>query len=89
MRVTLQQAPGAYTIIVADAGPGISPQNQEHIFERFYRVDGSRSRNPADAGAGLGLSLARWIARVHGGDVTLAHSSSEGSTFLVTLPYRD
>jgi signal transduction histidine kinase len=57
---------------------------QPRIFERFYRVDAARTH--ADGGAGLGLALARWIARVHGGDVALATSSSMGSTFVITLP---
>lgn len=89
VHVTLQPAVGAYTVTVTDRGPGIAPENQAHIFERFYRVDSARSSNPADAGAGLGLSLVRWIARVHGGDVTLARSSSDGSSFVVTLPHQD
>jgi heavy metal sensor kinase len=89
VEVTLRSNAGGYSIVVADAGSGIAPESQAHIFERFYRVDSSRSRNPAEAGAGLGLSLARWIARVHGGDVTLAGSSSAGSTFIVDLPHHD
>ena len=88
VRVDLRHAGGGYGIAVADVGSGVPPESQPHIFERFYRADTSRSRNPADAGAGLGLSLARWIARVHGGDVTLVHSSRAGSTFVVSLPHR-
>lgn len=48
------------------------------------RDDGARGR--IDGGAGLGLALVRWIGRAHGGDVTLTHSSSSGSTFTVSLP---
>ena len=62
----------------SDSGAGIPPENQPHIFERFYRGDAARA--PADGGAGLGLALARWIASVHGGDVELAHSSPAGTT---------
>ncbi|HVJ27958.1 MAG TPA: ATP-binding protein [Vicinamibacterales bacterium] len=81
------EANGAvYTIGVSDGGPGIPPHVQPHIFERFYRGDAARSREVAYDGAGLGLALARWIAREHGGDVVLADSSASGSTFVITLP---
>jgi len=81
------EANGAvYTIGVSDGGPGIPPHVQPHIFERFYRGDAARSREVAYDGAGLGLALARWIAREHGGDVVLADSSESGSTFVITLP---
>jgi two-component system OmpR family sensor kinase len=83
--VKLRQTAGGFIIEVSDAGSGIAPEMQAHIFERFFRVDRSRSRR-VDGGAGLGLALARWIARVHGGDVTLAQSSAAGSTFNVFLP---
>jgi signal transduction histidine kinase len=59
---------------------------QPHIFERFYRGDVGRRHNQSDGGAGLGLALARWIANLHGGDVTLARSSDAGTTFTVSLP---
>lgn len=86
VRVTLARSGDTYTVAVADAGPGIAPEDQSRIFERFYRVERSRSRSAAETGAGLGLALARWIARAHGGDVTLADSSSAGSTFVIRLP---
>jgi heavy metal sensor kinase len=86
--VTLRLEPTAagFTIAVSDAGSGIPPEMQPHIFERFYRVDRSRTRGSRDAGAGLGLALARWIAHVHGGEVSLTTSSDAGSTFTVFLP---
>jgi signal transduction histidine kinase len=68
---------------VSDQGPGIAADAQARIFERFYRVDEARTR---DAGAGLGLALARWIAQAHDGEVALAASSRVGSTFVITLP---
>ena len=73
-----------YSISVSDRGEGIAAHAQPHIFERFYR--GDPARTPGAGGAGLGLALARWIARVHGGDVTLAGSSHDGTTFVVVLP---
>ena len=84
IRIALDRAADRYAISISDDGPGIPAEVQPRIFERFYRVDASRSR--PDGGAGLGLALARWIARVHGGDVVLASSSSLGSTFVITLP---
>ncbi len=77
-----------YTIAIDDAGPGIPPHVQPHIFERFYRGDAARPRDQPYDGAGLGLALARWIAREHGGDVALADSSAAGTTFVITLPRR-
>jgi signal transduction histidine kinase len=71
-------------ISVADTGIGISAQDLPRIFSRFYRCDPSRSA----PGAGLGLSLARAIARAHGGDIAVASRPAEGSTFTVMLPRR-
>lgn len=81
----LVAAPDGYVISISDEGPGIPPDVQPHIFERFYRGDAARARSQSD-GAGLGLALARWIATVHGGDVTLARSSDAGTTFTIQLP---
>ena len=85
VRVALDRAGADYAISVSDDGPGIPAEIQPRIFERFYRVDEARTHG-RDGGAGLGLALARWIARAHGGDVTLAASSRAGSTFVITLP---
>jgi two-component system OmpR family sensor kinase len=85
VRVALDRAGDRYAISVSDDGPGIPAEIQPRIFERFYRVDAART-HARDGGAGLGLALARWIARAHGGDVTLAASSRAGSTFVITLP---
>jgi heavy metal sensor kinase len=87
IRVDLDTAGHAYVIAVRDQGAGIPPDVRPHIFERFYRGDGARRGGSRD-GAGLGLALARWIARVHGGDVVLARTSQSGSTFVISLPIR-
>ncbi len=71
-----------FVISVKDTGCGISPDDLPRIFERFYRCDQSRPQS----GIGLGLSLARAIARAHGGDITATSLSNQGSTFTVTLP---
>lgn len=89
VRVVLGATAGGYAIAVGDSGPGIPPEIRPHIFERFYRGDAGRARTVrADGGAGLGLALARWVARTHGGDVRLADSSDSGTTFVAELPKR-
>lgn len=71
-------------ITVADQGIGIAEEEQERIFERFYRVDPARSRETG--GTGLGLSIVKHIATKHGGDVTVWSSPRVGSTFAIRLP---
>ena len=88
VRVELRPAPGGYRLVVADQGSGIAAEHRPHIFERFYRVDASRTRGNHDGGAGLGLALARWVVTVHGGNITLSDSSESGSTFSISLPAR-
>ncbi len=70
------------TLKVSDTGIGISSKDIPNIFNRFYRGDPSRS----ETGTGLGLSLARAVARAHGGDITVNSTPDTGSTFSVTLP---
>jgi signal transduction histidine kinase len=70
------------SITVKDSGIGISEKDLPHIFERFYRGDPSRS----EAGAGLGLSFARAVARAHGGEITVESNQPSGATFRVELP---
>ena len=80
--VELTREPSGYHIRVSDDGPGIPPHEQARIFERFQRGASGHG-----GGAGLGLPLARWIARLHGGDVSLAAGPGPGATFAVTLPH--
>ena len=79
-----------YIITVLDTGPGIPSEAQPNIFDRFYRVDSARSRIEDDgaltSGAGLGLSIARWVAEAHGGTLELIESSAAGSVFQLSLP---
>jgi heavy metal sensor kinase len=71
-------------IAVRDSGIGISSDALPHIFERFYRADSSRS--PVREGAGLGLSLVKWIAERHEGTIEVSSRPGHGSTFTVDLP---
>jgi heavy metal sensor kinase len=80
-----------YITTVSDTGRGIPAGAQPHIFDRFYRADSARSRAEGDnagptSGAGLGLSIARWVAEAHAGTLELLHSSRAGSVFQLTLP---
>lgn len=74
-------------ISVTDQGPGISADEQERIFERFYRVDAARSRQTG--GTGLGLSIVKHVVANHGGEITLWSQPGQGSTFTVRLPIID
>jgi Mg2+-importing ATPase len=79
------RASGGHAIVeVIDDGPGIPQQHQSRIFERFYRVDKSRSR--ADGGAGLGLAIVKWAAERMNGAVELESESGRGSIFRLRLP---
>jgi heavy metal sensor kinase len=69
-------------IVVADTGVGIASEHLPHIFERFYQADPARS----SAGSGLGLSICRWIAEAHGGQLEVKSAPGSGSTFTVVLP---
>jgi two-component system sensor histidine kinase SenX3 len=75
---------GNVCITVRDHGIGIPSRDLERIFERFYRVDRTRSR--ATGGTGLGLSIVRHVAQAHGGDVTVESTEGEGSTFRLRVP---
>ena len=71
-------------LMVADTGIGIPEEQQEEIFERFFRADPSRNRGAGQVG--LGLSIAKWIVEAHGGHISVQSSPGEGSTFTVKLP---
>jgi heavy metal sensor kinase len=81
---------------VEDDGPGIPPEHLPRLFDRFYRVDQSRSRDEetyaqsegekAPGGSGLGLSIVQWIARAHGGEVTVQSTVGVGTAFILHLP---
>lgn len=82
----LERREHEYVLSVADTGPGIPAEARRHIFERFYRADKTRSRSE-DGGAGLGLAIAKWIARAHDGDIELGNSGETGTKLVVRLPF--
>ncbi|WP_284979437.1 ATP-binding protein [Arthrobacter sp. fls2-241-R2A-200] len=75
---------GVVAISVTDQGEGLTPEDQERVFERFYRVDSARSRHTG--GTGLGLSIVKHVVSNHGGEVTVWSQPGQGSTFTIRLP---
>lgn len=82
--LALERHDGTAVFEVSDTGVGIPPADIEKIFDRFYRVDKARSRELG--GSGLGLSIAKWIAELHRGSITVKSEPRKGSTFTVSLP---
>jgi two-component system sensor histidine kinase BaeS len=80
----LRKSDGAAVGEVRDTGIGIAVEDLPNVFERFYRVDKARSRE--SGGAGLGLSIGRWIAKAHAGTIEVQSSPGSGSVFQVRLP---
>lgn len=86
--ISLEKSNNWARIIISDTGIGIPTEDLPHIFERFYRVDKARSR--VQGGSGLGLSIARWIAQAHGGNISVSSEVGVGTTFTISLPvYND
>ena len=84
IRVRIALAGGHAELRVIDNGPGISPEHQPRIFERFYQID--RNADRAAGGVGLGLAIARSLAERNGAHVDLESAPGKGSTFILRLP---
>jgi signal transduction histidine kinase len=81
--VTLVEADGRARLVIADDGPGIPPGREEEVFERFTRLD--ESRTAGDGGTGLGLPIAREIVTRHGGTIAVDPSATGGARFVIRL----
>jgi signal transduction histidine kinase len=83
VRVRVGAPAGRATLVVEDTGIGIAANQLPHVFERFYRGDPARARVDASTtnadGAGLGLSIAKWIADAHGADITVTSEQGQGT----------
>ncbi len=86
IRLTLRVIGSEAEVTVRDSGTGIAPEDLPHLFERFYRASKDRRRDGGRGGAGLGLSIAQWIARQHRGEISVVSLPGEGAQFLVRLP---
>jgi len=85
INVSVNQSESEVQVIVSDNGPGLSEKDREKIFERFYRVDPSRTRT-SEEGSGLGLSIVDAVMRAHGGHVSVDSKLGEGATFTLHFP---
>ena len=86
--VSIAQSSDGVRIAVADAGPGLSEEDQKRIFERFYRADSSRVRIEGE-GSGLGLSIVDAVMKAHGGSVSVNSEVGKGSTFTLFFPQQN
>ena len=86
IRVEATPVDGRMTISVSDEGPGIPDDHLTRVFERFYRVDKSRARDPG--GTGLGLAIVKHLVELHGGRVHVENNLQAGARFIITLPAR-
>ncbi len=82
VHVALEPTDSVYVVDVTDSGAGIAKEERERIFERFYRG----TRSGGESGSGLGLSIARYVAELHAGSLSVERSGPDGSTFRLTLP---
>jgi signal transduction histidine kinase len=87
IRVSVDRADRRICIAIGDEGPGIPEEDLPRIFERFYRVDKSRARDPG--GTGLGLAIVKHLVELHGGHVRAENAASGGARFTIELPAMD
>jgi two-component system sensor histidine kinase CiaH len=86
VRVSTTSKDGIASIVIEDEGPGISADALPHVFDRFYRADTARASDQKVSGFGLGLSLAKLIADVHGAEIVLSSAAGKGTQAVVNLP---
>lgn len=85
VRIAISKSKHQARVAITDNGPGISPEQLPHIFDRFYRADSSRTKNVTD-GHGLGLSLAKHILKLNRGSITADSKLDQGTTITIVLP---
>jgi signal transduction histidine kinase len=83
IQIDVRSQGGRIAIAVSDQGPGIPDEDLARIFERFYRVDKSRARDPG--GTGLGLAIVKHLVELHGGRVWVENRSEQGARFTIEL----
>jgi two-component system, OmpR family, phosphate regulon sensor histidine kinase PhoR len=86
IRIEATTTRGVVRLVVSDEGPGIPDQDLPRVFERFYRVDKSRARDPG--GTGLGLAIVKHLVELHGGTVAVDNRPEGGARFTMTFPVR-
>jgi signal transduction histidine kinase len=87
VRIAARREDGCVSIVVSDEGPGIPEGDLTRIFERFYRVDKSRARDPG--GTGLGLAIVKHLVELHGGTIRAENIPTGGARFTVSLRNAD
>ena len=87
--VQLKKEDKMVLVLVRDEGPGLTPSEQERIWERFYQVEGIKRQRGSSVGLGLGLHICRAIIEEHQGEVGVESTKGMGSTFWFTLPLAD
>ena len=86
IEVSITEKESAIEVAIKDNGPGLKEEDQDRIFERFYRADSSRTRAVKTEGSGLGLSIVKAIMQAHGGDVFVESKLGDGATFTLRFP---
>jgi signal transduction histidine kinase len=86
VKLTIRQAAERVEFLVQDSGIGIAPEHLSHIFERFYRVDRSRSRHGNTGGSGIGLTIVQRLVEAQGGNIWLESKPGWGTTVHFSLP---
>lgn len=87
VRVCLEKNPASVQVAIQDNGPGIPDSEKDKIFDRFYRLDDSRTRDTG--GTGLGLAIAKEAVLLHCGTITVENADQGGCVFIITLPYSE
>jgi signal transduction histidine kinase len=86
VQVAIEPRAGDVVLRVTDTGPGISPDDLPHVFERFYRADQARGAGEPRSGSGIGLTIARELLAANGGRISVERTDESGTTFAIVLP---